>query len=192
MVWLPSCCRRSGDALARNSAIRSVSIDARVEVSATDASSAATSTVADRFDAVNYTNDDGNHRWASAWTEIGDDGAPLTGKIGISLNLLSSLTGGGRLTLSGTGAGIARKAAIAPGAQHATLRFDVQRVSLESNDFVSVQASKDGVRWTEVGRVKGPANDSQLSKVGVRHQPVHQLRDVGSPRCGHEHQPARS
>ena len=144
--------------------VHGVFADAAVTVSAASAGTA-TSTVADRFDAVKYTNDDGTHRWASPWIEAADDGAPLTGKINVSLNLLPGLTGGGRLNLTGTGGVIARRAAIAPGAQHATLRFDVQRSALEANDFVSVQASRDGFSFTEVGRVSGPANDSQSTRV---------------------------
>ncbi len=59
-----------------------------------------------------------------------------------------------------------RAAAIAPGARNATLRFNVWRVSLEATDYVSVQASNDrGQKWTEVGRLSGPANDSQPAKV---------------------------
>ncbi len=59
-----------------------------------------------------------------------------------------------------------RSAAIAPGARHATLRFNAWRSSLEANDYVSVQASRDGgQKWVEVGRLSGPANDTQPAKV---------------------------
>ena len=151
--------------LRKQAGVRGVFADAPVTVnSASVASAAPTSTVADRFGAVKYTNDDGTHRWAGPWVEAGDDGQPLTGRISVSLDLLPGLLGGGRLSLTGSGASIARRAAIAPGAQHATLRFDVQRSSLEANDFVSVQASKDGFSWSEVGRVKGPANDSGATR----------------------------
>ncbi len=59
-----------------------------------------------------------------------------------------------------------RSAAIAPGARNATLRFNAWRVNLEANDYVSVQASGDGgQKWSEVGRISGPANDTQPAKV---------------------------
>ena len=70
------------------------------------------------------------------------------------------------MSLTGSGGVLARRAAIAPGAQHATLRFDVQRSSLEANDFVSVQASRDGFSWSEDRAAStGPANDSQTARV---------------------------
>jgi len=136
--------------------VRSVFADAPVKLASL------TSTVGDNFNQARWTNDDGTHRWATAWTETGDDGQALTGKSSITLSLLES----GRLSLTGSGTRLARRASLPPGAVHATLSFDAQRISLESNDFVSVQASGNGgIDWTEVGRLAGPANDGSSTRV---------------------------
>ena len=143
--------------LAARRDIRSVFADAPVKLASLDA----TDTVADNFNQVSFSNDDGTHRWATPWVETGDDGQPLTGKCAITLNLLSS----GRLAFTGSGVRLARRAALPPGAVHATLSFDAQRVSLEAGDFVAVQASRDGgIQWTEVGRIAGPANDGAAAR----------------------------
>jgi subtilisin family serine protease len=151
--------------LRKSRGVRGVFPDASVKVASAAVDQSTTSTVADHFDAISYANNDGSHRWASDWIESGDDGQPLSGKIGVSLNLLPGLVSSGRLTLTGNGPSISRRAAIAPGARHATLRFNAWRSGLEANDYVSVQASRDGFSWTEVGRLAGPANDTQPAKV---------------------------
>src|SRR5687768_6814272 len=75
---------RQRERLAAQGNIRGVFVDAPVELKSDRAN------VRDNFDSVQWTNNDGRHRWATAWRESGDDGSPLTGKIAISLNLLAS------------------------------------------------------------------------------------------------------
>lgn len=141
--------------LAANTGIRSVFADATIELKST------LSNVRDNFDRVQWANNDGRHRWASSWTESGDDGSPLTGKVAISLNLLAS----GRLAFTGAGGAVTRRASLPPGASSASLSFDLRRVSLETGDSLAVQASRDGLVWSEIGRIKGPANESGFSRV---------------------------
>ena len=154
------------DVVRRNPAVRSVFADASVEL-ATASVSPAVSTVRDEFNAVSWKNDDGTHRWAGPWVESGDDGQALSGKLAVSLNLLPGLLSDGRVSISGTGPKLSRRAAIAPGATHALLRFDAQRAALESGDYLSVQASRDGYQWQEISRIKGPGNDSQPAHVAL-------------------------
>jgi hypothetical protein len=141
--------------LAAHTGIRSVFADAPVELKST------LSSVRDNFDRVQWANNDGKHRWASSWTETGDDGSPLTGKVAITPNLLAS----GRLVFTGGSGAVTRRASLPPGALKATLSFDVRRVSLETGDSLVVQASRDGSEWSEIGRIKGPANESGFARV---------------------------
>jgi subtilisin family serine protease len=143
--------------LAKQSEVRGVFADAPVQLNSDRAN------VRDNFDRVQWSNNDGRHRWATPWVEAGDDGSPLTGKVAITLNLLAS----GRVAFTGANGSLTRIVGLPPGALNATLSFDARRVSLESGDYVAVQASKDGIAWQEIGRVTGPANDSSFSRVSV-------------------------
>lgn len=135
--------------------IRGVSADAPVELKSGRAN------VRDNFERVQWTNNDGRHRWATAWTETEDDGSPLTGKVSVTLNVLTS----GRLAFTGAIGAVTRSVGLPPGAKNAMLSLDVRRASLESGDYVAVQASKDGITWREVGRITGPANESSFSRM---------------------------
>jgi serine protease AprX len=146
---------RQRQRLTNHRNIRRVSADAPVELKSERAN------VRDNFDRVQWNNNDGRHRWATSWTETGDDGSPLTGKVSITLNLLAS----GRLAFTGAGGAITRSVGLPPGDINATLSFDARRVSLESGDHVAVEASKDGISWREIGRVTGPANDAAFSRL---------------------------
>src|SRR5688572_18560613 len=59
--------RSQADALRNTRGVRSVFPDASVKVASVAIER--TSTVADNFDAVSYTNNDGSHRWSTHWTE---------------------------------------------------------------------------------------------------------------------------
>lgn len=135
--------------------IRGVSMDAPVELKADRVN------VRDNFERVQWGNNDGRHRWATSWTESEDDGSPLTGKVAITLNLLTS----GRLAFTGASGAITRSVGLPPGTTDATLSLDVRRASLESGDYVAIQASKDGISWREVGRISGPANEPSFSRM---------------------------
>jgi subtilisin family serine protease len=148
--------QRQRQRLATNSAIRSVFEDAVVKLKSSQ------SNVRDNFDRVQWDNNDGEHRWSTAWTESADDGLALTGKVSITPALL-----GGRLAFTGRGAAVQRTAGLPPGARSALLRFNVRRVSLEADDYVSVQARRGGGAWLEVGRIKGPANESGFAAASI-------------------------
>lgn len=137
--------------------IRSVFADAPLELQSDRAN------VRDNFDRVQWNNNDGRHRWSTSWVEAGDDDSPLTGKVAITLNLLAS----GRLAFTGAGGSLMRSASLPPGALQASLSFDARRVSLESGDYLAIEASRDGIAWQEVGRVEGPANESAFSRTTV-------------------------
>jgi serine protease AprX len=117
----------------------------------------ATRAVADDFAQVSYSNNTGTQSWSTSWVELNDDGQPYASE-GISIqNDLSN----SRLRIASNGKSIWRQAGIPSTASFATLTLKYRRVNLESTDYVAVQASSDGGKtWKEVGRIKGPANDS--------------------------------
>lgn len=142
-------------ALKARPGIRSVFEDASVELKSE------VSSVRDNFERVQWDNNDGKQRWSTPWTESGDDGSPLLGKVTITPALLAS----GRLAFTGRGGAVTRKAGLPPGALKASLELSVRRTSLEADDYLSIQASRDGYTWTEIGRVAGPANDAGFSRL---------------------------
>ena len=114
--------------------------------------------VADHFETGSFDNDDGTHRWWGGWVEQNDNNSPYDGKI--SIGWMDH--GGKRLLLTG-GASIYRKAATPSSSPAVTLKFKYQRVGLEWNDHVSVQASANGgATWTEIGRLSGAGTDGAL------------------------------
>jgi subtilisin family serine protease len=147
-------------ALAQDRQLRIVP-DSQVRLAAASVTAAPTSNVRDNFQTASWNNNDGDHLWATPWVETGDDGQPATGNIAIQPVVIAGLVGAGTLSLKGHGGALTRRAALPPGALHATLSFNAQRHSLQAGDFISVQVSKDGgVSWLEVGRVQGAGSDS--------------------------------
>jgi subtilisin family serine protease len=111
-------------------------------------------TLRDEFRAVSYEGNDGTHRFEQGWHEYGDDGWWAGG-----LTRVVDYQGSGRLLVRGCDS-IWRRGALPPTSTAAQLSFAYSRVSLESGDYLSVQASPDFQSFTEIGRVQGPANDT--------------------------------
>lgn len=128
-----------------------------VSVNATVSTQAA-AYVRDSFEKDSFANNDGTHRWFGDWIEQ-DDNNPNGGYIMIGWND----RGGRRMILTGRGSSIYRKAATPATSPSVTLKFKALRNSLESGEYVAVQASGNGgASWTEIGRITGPANDSSF------------------------------
>ena len=91
---------------------------------------------------------------------------PLTGKVGISLELaarVSQATDDSRCPVPVQ----ASRGALPSRRARSTRRFasTCSASSLEANDFVSVQASRDGYQLEGSRPHRGPANDAQPTKV---------------------------
>src|SRR6187549_3521394 len=118
----------------------------------------AAASVRDNFETQSFSNNDGTHRWYGDWVEPGDDGTPWGGNAVIGWQD----RGSGRLILQMNGT-IYRRAATPSSSPNVTLKFKSLRNGLEWGEYVSVQASGNGgLLWTEVGRISGPANDTQF------------------------------
>jgi hypothetical protein len=112
--------------------------------------------VRDNFETGSFANNDGTHRWYGNWVEQNDDNSPYGGKTSIGWPERN----GNRLIVSYNGS-IQRRAATPSSSPAVTLKFKALRVGLETGDYLSVQASKNGgISWTEVGRLSGAANES--------------------------------
>ena len=80
---------------------------------------------------------------------------------------------------------IYRRAATPSSSPNVTLKFKSLRNGLEYGEYVSVQASANGgLLWTEVGRISGPANDTQFvnQSYNITATAAATPRSVSSPR----------
>jgi subtilisin family serine protease len=119
----------------------------------------AAASVRDNFETSLFSNNDGSHRWWGDWVEQNDNNSPFDGEISIGWND----RGGKRLILSGY-ASIYRRTATPSNAPSVTFKFKSLRAGLEAGEYVAVQASGNGgASWTEIGRLAGPANDTNFA-----------------------------
>lgn len=113
-----------------------------------------TTFVRDEFSQESYSNNNGLESWATNWTESNDDGNPGYGDIKIT---------GSELMLKDDNRAIQRSANLYD-AVTAALSFDYRRFSFDNaSDYVAIQISTNGgANWTELGRLAGPASDSNM------------------------------
>ncbi len=118
-------------------------------------------TVRDEFNQISYANNDGSQNWASDWRESGESDGSTRGQVQVVADGSSSYV----LRLQSDRA-IERQADLS-GATAAILNFSYRRSSLDrGSEFVVVEVSADGGQnWVELGRFKGPHNDSSYSSV---------------------------
>jgi serine protease AprX len=133
--------------LARSASVRWVSLDAAIQ-----RSNVQENTVADFFETVSYSNNNGTHPWLTAWTESGETTSPSSGSIIISA---------GRLSLSNKKRAISRSIDLGQ-AVSATLTFSYKRSNFTSSSHIGkVQVSKDGgSTWTNLASIVGPGSDT--------------------------------
>ncbi|MBC8028071.1 MAG: S8 family peptidase [Steroidobacteraceae bacterium] len=122
-------------------------------------SSANHASVRDTFEVGSFANNNGSHRWWGDWVETNDDNSPYGGTSSIGWPERN-----GRRLIVSSNAAIHRRAATPSSSATVTLKFKALRVGLETGDYLSVQASKNGgTSWTEVGRLSGAANESTFA-----------------------------
>jgi len=105
-----------------------------------------TNSVRDLFNAVAFTNQDGNINWSTNWLESNDTTGPSSGSI-----VIASDFGINRLRLSALNRSIRRTADIS-GGQYATLSYYYRRQSLEVGEYVMVEISTNQNTWVELAR----------------------------------------
>lgn len=128
--------------------------------SAEAASVSATESVRDEFQSVSFGNNDGSVDWLGNWTEIGETDGPGNGDVRISsINNDSEHV----LRIRDGRRGVERSVDLND-ATSATLNLKYRRRGLGSDsDYVKIELSSDGGNtWTEIDRISGPENDSQL------------------------------
>ncbi|MEJ2746724.1 MAG: hypothetical protein P8183_02225, partial [Anaerolineae bacterium] len=101
----------------------------------------------------------GNGR-STPWTEIGESDGPELGDVAITNFLGGALTG---LRIQNAAKGIQDQFDLTD-AQSAILNFGYRRKGfVAETDYISIEASADnGLHWTELGRLAGPATDPNV------------------------------
>lgn len=109
------------------------------------------------FDNTGWSNNMGTKLWATNWVELGESTSPSSGDVKIERESL--LSANRVLQIRNGNNGLMRKANLA-NTQNVILSFDYKRDSLEWNDYVTVQISKDnGANWTDLDYLSGWSND---------------------------------
>jgi len=130
------------EALARNPAVRWISLDAPLFPSATGASSAR-----DEFSQVSYSGNNGTVPWSYNWQEIGENDGPAYGYVRVVTS--SFCLSGSCLRFNKNGA---TRQINLKGAKSATLSFNYhRRVSYTTYASISLQVSTNGgASWSTV------------------------------------------
>jgi uncharacterized repeat protein (TIGR01451 family) len=104
-------------------------------------SSRALRAYADEFNAISFTNNNGNLIWTAGWTEIGEAGGdigPAAGDVRVAAD-----GGSNRLFVMDDDNAVQRQANLS-GFTSATLSFLYRREGLDAGEFVTVRVSNDG------------------------------------------------
>jgi hypothetical protein len=105
----------------------------------------AAGTYTDLFDVIAYSNQDGSLNWSGDWTEVGDDGSPVTGDILIT---------GTELMVQNMSMEITREVDLS-GYASADLSFDYTGVNYDKADDIFIEIRSGGGAWTELEQFRG-------------------------------------
>ena len=110
------------------------------------------STVADNFNTVAYSNQNGTATWSTNWVETGDDGSASTGEVGIYGSALQFDNDGN------TGSSVNRRANLTgAGKAYLTFAYVANGTGLTSADVFVVEASTNGSTYTILRTFNGTA-----------------------------------
>ncbi|MDA1250804.1 MAG: DUF4347 domain-containing protein [Planctomycetota bacterium] len=121
-----------------------------------------TSTVADQFSTIAYSNNDGSSNWTSDWIETDDNGSASTGNIRVESGKLhlNNQDGGGFESI--------QRSFSTDGASSATLTFTYDGYAFSGNDFFAFDISNNGgstwVRLEEVQFINDPGTNFSGSR----------------------------
>ena len=141
--------------LVQAKGVRWISLDAPLFKSASEDAVV----LRENFDG-DHTSWTGDGTWSGQnWREIGEDDGPDSGDVAIAQFLGGALQG---MRLQNASKGIQSVANLADAAT-ATLSFAYRRKNWsDASAAVAIEISSDGVNWTEVARLSGPATDADL------------------------------
>ncbi|WP_228238687.1 immunoglobulin domain-containing protein [Allomuricauda sp. M10] len=108
-------------------------------------------TYSDFFSSVSYSNNNGTQNWSGNWAESNDDNDPSNGRIRIT---------GNELRFSRIGSHYITRAADLSSYSTATLSFDWQTSSLETNETLVIQISSNGSSFSTIGTFSGNQSGS--------------------------------
>ena len=113
----------------------------------------------DEFNQRVYSGSDGSLNWSTEWIEINESNGPTSGDEQVRSDLGHDYVLRIRDN-DGGGEGVQRQADLSA-YKTATLKFLYSRDSLDdSNDYVAVEVTHDGIDWKEIERIAGPGTDN--------------------------------
>ncbi|MEZ4729955.1 MAG: S8 family serine peptidase [Caldilineaceae bacterium] len=144
--------------LAQAESVRAITLDAPVRKQNSGAGNQVH--ISDEFNQVSYAGSNGVAAWSTEWQEIGEADGAAEGNVAVTPFWGGALQG---LRLQGGNFGAARRVELAA-AQNAQLSIAYRRKDLtNAEQFVTIAVSSDaGSSWQEVGRLSGPATDSEI------------------------------
>ena len=144
--------------LAQTPSVRHITLDAPVRGQSSN--SADQVTISDEFNLVSYAGSNGEASWSSDWQELGEADGAAEGNVAVTPFWGGALQG---LRLQGSAVGAIRRLDLTT-ALTAELGIAYRRkdlVSAEQAVTIALSAD-DGNSWQEVGRISGPATDSEI------------------------------
>ncbi len=124
-------------------------------------------TLADNFNASQWSNSNGTAAWTTAWSETGDFVANANQVTGGQIQLNAAGSGQLRLSDNGDGASIQRTVDLS-GASGATLAFDYRLNSFDTGDKVVASISFDnGATWHEIRTFQGTGAGNNTNGQGT-------------------------
>ena len=144
--------------LAQSASVRAITLDAPVRKQNSGEGNQVH--ISDEFNQVSYAGSNGGAAWSTDWQEIGEADGAAEGNVAVTPFWGGALQG---LRLQGGNFGAMRRLELAA-AQSAQLSVAYRRKDLaNAEQFVKIAVSSDeGASWQEVGRLNGPATDSEI------------------------------